>query len=168
MGDRDNMVYLVIAKTNLDDYHTIPFSYDEAVARQYIKDLDMNEAIIRPMTVEAFKRLGELKHSNAFFDEILPFDDDVFLTDSEIEFLDSCIDQDLMDLINHIKVVRRMLRYFKGGEAKQLRKDLYRFIHNKCKDSELDKNNCYEQDILYEKINMRKYSKKCFKSIPDE
>lgn len=159
-------MYYIILKS-LSFTNKVPFTNDKNILNKFCKDRNIDNKYIIKIPDESFKVLSK---NNLLFDkynleDILLYDDSIYLTQTEFDYLYQEYDNLYIKLKRNIKNTSKLLEFIEGNEADELVKKLDKFLNKYLKDS-----NDYSVSYNFTNnmIKTKKFIKKALKNIYKE
>jgi len=158
MKNKEDRIYIVNCNfrrgKNDDDYCMIPYSYDIVYAMKYAEERDIPKSLVIAMTPDAFDNLRSKTADNTDYYEIFEVDmvgNNVYhVVESELDWLDTVVDEFCTDVTNELLSLHKKLKYFNNKDLNKLRDLLKKVIK---KDDKFK----YEMiNFLNDNLNMNK------------
>lgn len=157
------MVHVVFTNVfDYEDYRQIPYSYDRTVALKYADLFGISKKHVRSVPEKVFLRMVANAADYEEVEEIHEYFKDVYLTETDFQFINSEIDDMVCDMEKHLREVKQMLKFFDCKETK----DIVDAIDNLIKRSKKK----YERLDLYliEFLKVKKFIKSYYKEEKED
>ena len=135
-----------------------PICEDRDILQEYLRMYGIKKPIIYTIAKE---KLSSLSLSGKWFvEEVTEQVADVYCTDTDMEMICTVLDSDLLEILDDIKRLKKVLRMFDTPESKKLRKQLKAFTDEYIENPDLSLPDIDTDDPMYRlihKLNLKKY-----------
>lgn len=122
------MKTVYILKVSNDDI-SLPYSYDEHDVYGYanFNEFEPENYKVMAMTEEVFENFSS--RTGMVTSEIVEYAEGIFITEDDLEFINTQIDNDITSLMYRVEELIKDLKCFKGDDVKTIRKLLKKLIN---------------------------------------
>lgn len=128
---------------------------DEALLRQYLDIFtDLENPNIYCASQETIDKLKKTKGAEELNE---PYKGSIWMTDPDMEFVADMLETDVHTIVCELKVIRKLLKFFKGESSKNLNKAIKEFLKERIPNSDFDIDEFDPEGLLLERVKFDKY-----------